>query len=113
MAPSMKTIDDAVDKIMNSERLAEAVRKAVKEAASEEFGKLIDRLERQESKIMDLETTQQSHKKEIEKLNGMIEGYHSRIIRLKRKATILNNTPSGIVCSFSGCRSQKRKIPLD
>ena len=58
MAPVFKSdqmsIEEAVEKIIANERLTEAVQKTVKEAASKEFANLIDKLNTQESKIMDL-----------------------------------------------------------
>ena len=93
MAPVLKSgqmsIEEAVEKIIATERLTEAVQKAVKEAASKEFANLMDKLNTQESKIMDLETTQQTQKHEIKKLKGVVDGYQSRIQRLEKETNDL------------------------
>ena len=109
MAPGPKTVDEAIDKIMSSERLTEAIRQAVKEAASQEFAKLMDQLEKQESRIMDLESAQQSQKKEIAKLNGLIEGYESRISRLENDTNNLEQYSKRNCILFFGVPKTKEE----
>lgn len=109
MAPGPKTVDEAIEKIMNSERLTEAICQAVKEAASQEFAKLMDQLEKHESRIMDLESVQQSQRKEIVKLNGLIEGYESRISRLENDTNNLEQYSKRNCILFFGVPETKEE----
>ena len=109
MAPVPRTVDEAINKIMSSERLTETIRQAVKEAASQAFAELMDQLEKQESRIMDLESVQQSQKKEIAKLNGLVEGYESRISRLENDTNNLEQYSKRNCILFFGVPETKEE----
>ena len=70
---------------MDDERFTETVRKAVREAVRDELASILSQLESHESKIMDLEVYQEQNKKDIKRLNSVIQTQHAQLAKLENQ----------------------------
>ena len=122
MAAQNGQVDDVTKKLINdmfsrfqneNKELLKSINVIIHEAVKEEFGKLLDRMNDQEKRLMDTEVEHREQAKEITRLSTMVEDQQAAINNLRLSTEDLEQYSRRNCLQFFGVQEQDNEVTDD